>query len=118
MAMDIGWDTFPGLREDGVDLTIEDAGIGPDSIELVLRLSPHLAWQKALIGYDAQGNEKGRVKTFDNAKGPEAMTLRYDELDRVELAKAKGFGILTGMYQLRSFEDVRGKRVTFYWHKD
>jgi hypothetical protein len=118
MADNINWDSLPNLKEDHVDLSVTDNAVDSAHIEFSLELSPHLSWTKALIAYDANNNVLGMIRVFDDAKGPYTMVCQLDELDRLELCKAKALGLLTGMYQLRDFAGFAGKRADFYWVKD
>jgi hypothetical protein len=118
MSNPISWSDLPNLQQDNVTVQI-DAGMAPKGyIEFQLVLSPHLSWRKALNAWDASGNLLDTCSVQDDNKGPEAFYVPIAILDKLELVKAKAFGVMTGMYALNDFAGKDGARITFTWNKD
>ncbi len=120
MAEPIQWSNFPNLSvEDTVSLEITADGGGPQ-VELELETSPSVTWWKALEVRSVSDELLARVEMQDSDHGPRSVTLDGALLRgaRLVLAKAKIFGIHTGMYELRDLDAHLGQRLHFLWQRD
>jgi hypothetical protein len=111
---------FPGLsREDTISVTISPAA-SPDDVEFVLETAPEVTWWKAIELRSADGAMTAQRETQDSDHGPHSFSAHADDLvgSRLTLAKAKIFGIHTGMYELQNLSGQRGSRIHFLWQRD
>jgi hypothetical protein len=110
--------------EDGIDQEREPNALSSGFLELGLRTSPQITWWKSIRAYTREGNDIGQIAMQDQDHGPRWMRIRTNALPggRLELEKAKMFGVHTAMYRLLFDElpsDIRnGARITFGWHRD
>jgi hypothetical protein len=93
-----------------------------NSVELVLELAPHLSWAKELQVLDDNGVAIGRLRVQDTTKSAEG-SFRADQIltnGSLLFAKAKLFGVITGMYVLPTagLNELRAKRTTIRWMSD
>lgn len=99
----------------------EDLG-DPGSVALVLELAPHLSWAKELQVRDDNGAVIQVLRVQDANKWRETSVAADQILTNGSLlfAKAKMFGIMTGMYVLPTagMEQLRGKRTHIRWMSD
>jgi hypothetical protein len=108
--------------EDGIDQARELNAVDPQFVELGLSTEPHITWWKGIRAYTRDGHDIGQLAMQDADHGPRWMRVRVDQLagGRLEIEKAKAFGVHTGMYELR-FDEMPhggGTRFTFGWHRD
>ncbi len=108
--------------EDGIDQARELNAVGAEWVELGLGTEPHITWWKGIRAYTRDGHDIGQVAMQDQDHGPRWLRVRASALagGRLEIEKAKAFGVHTGMYELR-FDDMPhggGTRFTFHWHRD
>lgn len=102
------------------DLTPID---NPDEIEIVLELAPHKTWWKGVQLQDDNGGFITEIGVQDRNKVA-SVRIRADQLldpgGYLVFMKAKLFGVHTGMYRLGTggLEQLRGKRVHFFWYAD
>ncbi len=120
MADPVQLSSFPNLSvEDTVSLQISAHG-GGSHVELVLESAPDVTWWKALEVSSHTGVLLGRAETVDADHGPNAKAIGASDLPaaRLILAKAKIFGVHTGMYELRNLDAHAGQRLHFIWQRD
>jgi hypothetical protein len=115
----VTWAKFPKLSEDQVTVTRTRDAVDRSKIEVVLKLPANVTWEKAVRALDGSGNEMAVVKAKDGTKTA-SFIVDIDKLAKLELCKAKAFGVLTGMYEIRTdqLSGMGGYRVTFTWVKD
>jgi hypothetical protein len=92
------------------------------SVKLVLELAPHLSWAKEIQIRDDNGAVITRLQVHDATKWAEA-TVPADQIltnGSLLFAKAKMFGIMTGMYVLSTagLNELRGKTTHIRWMSD
>jgi len=99
----------------------EDLG-NQSTVGLVLELAPHLSWAKEIQVRDDNGALITRLQVQDATKVAEATVAADQILTNGSLlfAKAKLFGIMTGMYVLPTagVTQLQGKRTHFRWMAD
>jgi hypothetical protein len=120
LADPIQWSSFPDLSvEDTVSLEITGNGGGPQ-VEFQLETAPSVTWWKALEVRSASDQLLARVEMQDNDHGPRSVAVDGTLLRgaRLVLAKAKLFGIHTGMYELRDLDTHLSQRLHFIWQRD
>lgn len=93
-----------------------------DTVKLVLELAPHLSWAKEVHVRDDNGAVITRLSVRDATKWAEA-TLPADQIltnGSLLFAKAKMFGVMTGMYVLPTagMDQLKGKRTHIRWMSD
>ncbi|MDQ3677828.1 MAG: hypothetical protein M3401_13685 [Actinomycetota bacterium] len=108
--------------EDGIDQARELGVVDPEYIELGLSTANDITWWKSIRAYSAGGHDIGQIAMQDDDHGPRWFRLPLDQLrgGRLDIEKAKLFGVHTAMYTLR-FDDMPdggGTRFTFGWHYD
>lgn len=91
-------------------------------VHLVLELAPHLSWAKQIHIRDDNGTVISRLHVQDARKLDEAVVASDQILTNGSLlfAKAKLFGIVTGMYVLPTagLDVLKGKRTHIRWMSD
>ena len=120
MADPIQLTNFPDLSvEDTVSLAISP-GSDPSGVELVLESDPSVTWWKAIELHAPDDRIIRQVETQDANHGPNTVIASAADLRgaRLVLAKAKVFGIHTGMYELRDLDRQAGNRLDFLWQRD
>ncbi len=94
----------------------------PDAVEFVLELAPHLSWAKELQIRDDNGALIKRLRVQDSTKWAQEAVAADQILTNGSLlfAKAKMFGVMTGMYVLPTagLNELRGKRTHVRWMAD
>lgn len=99
----------------------EDLG-DPNAVEFVLELAPHLSWAKELQIRDDNGALIKRLRVQDSTKWAQERVLADQILTNGSLlfAKAKMFGVMTGMYVLPTagLAELKGKRTHVRWMAD
>lgn len=111
---------FPDVsREDTISLTLAAAG-SADDVEFVLETDSGVTWWKALEIWSSTGQKTHHVDTENAQHGPLSFSVPADDLtgSRLVLAKAKIFGIHTGMYELLNLSSFRGRSLQFLWQRD
>lgn len=111
---------FPNLSiEDTVSLTLTVAG-NPDQVEFQLETASGVTWWKALELRSSSGGVISQVETRDDDHGPHTFSAPANDLvgARLTLAKAKAWGIHTGMYDLENLSACQGKSLQFLWQRD
>jgi hypothetical protein len=111
---------FPDLSVE--DTVISDSlpgGSGAD-LELELETAPEVTWWKALEVQTPGGAPLMWVETQDADHGPNLIVVPASLLPftKLVLAKAKVFGIHTGMYELYNLDAHSGRRLRFLWQRD
>jgi hypothetical protein len=93
-----------------------------NNVELVLELAPHLSWAKQIQVRDDNGTVITRLHVQDATKWAEASVPADQILTNGSLlfAKAKMFGIMTGMYYLPTagVDQLKGQRTHIRWMAD
>ena len=104
--------------EDVVSLEISPAD--PTLLEVSLESVDPVTWWKAVELHGPDGSLIDHVETQDANRGPNSMSFPATALRGASLvlAKAKIFGIHTGMYQLRNIDAQLGNRLRFIWQSD
>ncbi len=107
---------------DFVRVVAQENAADSGSVELVLELAPHLSWAKQIQVRDDNGSLITRLHVQD-AKKSDDTSISADQIltnGSLLLAKAKMFGIMTGMYVLPTagLEALRGKRTHIRWMSD
>ncbi|MDX3619237.1 hypothetical protein [Streptomyces europaeiscabiei] len=95
----------------------------PNAVEIALELARHKTWGKAIQVEDDSGGFVAEVSVKDSKK---VDVVRVDARTIVDadgyllFKKAKLFGVMTGMYRLKTggLQQLRGRRATFYWSAD
>lgn len=111
---------FPNVSvEDTISLTLGRAA-NPGEVEFILETASNVTWWKALELRSRAGQMVSQVETQDANHGPRRFTVPADALvgARLTLAKAKLFGIHTGMYELQNLSPYRGRSFHFLWQRD
>jgi hypothetical protein len=108
--------------EDGIMQVRERGAVDALFVELGLSTAEQVTWWKGIRAYTRENHEIGQIDMQDADHGARWMRLRVDALrgGRLELEKAKAFGVHTGMYSL-PFDEMPhggGTRFTFHWHRD
>jgi hypothetical protein len=108
--------------EDGISQARELNTVDPEFVEFGLSTDPHITWWKGIRAYTRDGHDIGLIAMQDADHGPRWMRVRFAALagGRLEIEKAKAFGVHTGMYELL-FDEMPhggGTRFTFGWHRD
>lgn len=93
-----------------------------NSVKLVLELAPHLSWAKEIQIRDDNGAVITRLQVRDATKWAEA-TVQADQIltnGSLLFAKAKMFGVVTGMYVLPTagLNELMGKTTHIRWMSD
>ena len=114
---------FPELsREDTISLTAGAPGTAgdPANVDFILETEPAVTWWKAIELRSRSGAMIGQRETQDSNHGPHTLSVAAAGLvgARLTLAKAKLFGIHTGMYELQNLSALRGRRIHFLWQRD
>lgn len=111
--------SHPLSVEDTVSLD-ESAIADGSSVQFVLESAPVVTWWKALELHAPDDHIIRSVETQDANHGPQSMSASATELRgaRLVLAKAKIFGIHTGMYELRNLDTELGNNLHFVWETD
>jgi hypothetical protein len=106
-------------REDTVDLN-QSAAADPANVEFVLETIPSVTWWKAIELRSRGGAMIEQRETQAGNHGPHEFSVPASSLvgARLTLAKAKLFGIHTGMYELQNLSALRGRRLHFLWQRD
>lgn len=128
MASPISWSTLVRNELWDGDRIVTDVRDNGDSgfIEIRLKTPPEITWWKAVLIFDQNGRYFGEIWTQDehHESHPARLPAAPDFLNgwRIELAKAKLFGVHTGMYSLPILAlnggSIQGKLITFTWMKD
>src|SRR5207247_422543 len=111
---------FPDVSiEDTISLTlgfIENSS----NVEIQLESDTSVTWWKAIEVYASNNTLLGRAETHDNDHGPHTFSLAANDLvgARLILAKAKTFGVHTGMYRLEDLSSFQGRSFQFLWQRD
>ncbi|MGE5263627.1 MAG: phage tail protein [Acidobacteriota bacterium] len=111
---------FPDVSiEDTISLTLSAAG-NPAEVEFQLESAPAVTWWKALELRSSSGGMLNQGETHDNDHGPYAFSAPANDLvgARLTLAKAKAFGVHTGMYDLENLSAYQGRSLQFLWQRD
>jgi hypothetical protein len=115
----------PGGQEDIITLSVMLSVGDPNSIEIGLtsqETDDQVRWWKGLRVLSASGNQLGVSETQDNDHAGGIMLFPIASLSgmKLEIWKAKLFGIHTGMYDLPLDPLVNwgGSRFIFHWFKD
>jgi hypothetical protein len=115
---------LPG-REDFVELTVSRGACAPENVEIGLTSQADgdpVRWWKGLRVLSREGNQLGVSETQDNNHSGGIMLFPASSLPgmKLELWKAKLFGIHTGMYDLPldPLERWGGTRFIFNWVRD
>ena len=111
---------FPNVSgEDTISLTIDDSG-NADTVLFLLETTSDITWWKGLELRSASGADLNQRETHDADHGPHGFVMIADNLvgARLTLAKAKIFGIHTGMYELQNLSALGGKSLHFLWQRD
>jgi hypothetical protein len=120
MANRISWSDFPSLSDyDVFDFT--DLGGTPGTLTITLTTATAITWWKALQLYDkSSGKILREVSLQDSNHGPVTLTVSSSELmtANLVLAKAKIFGIHTGMYEIQELDEKTGRSITLNWKAD
>lgn len=132
MSEIVSWSNFNAPLIDGDQIRIVDEpGFDPNQIEFILTVADSINWWKGLnfvfgdgklygsVGIqDHQYNGIDRQSTTNPIQVPADETLLRGA--RLELLKAKTFGVHTGMYYLTESDLLakRGRRITFVWERD
>lgn len=89
-------------------------------MEFVLETDSSVTWWKALELQSSSGTLIKKVETQDADHGPYSFSTPADDLvgARLTLAKAKMFGIHTGMYELQNLSAFPGRSFQFLWQRD
>jgi hypothetical protein len=108
--------------EDGIVQDREPNAVDPNFVEFGLSTEPHVTWWKGIRAYTRDGHDIGQIAMQDDDHGPRWMRVHVSHLagGRLEIEKAKAFGVHTGMYELL-FDAMPlggGTRYTFHWHRD
>jgi len=111
---------FPNIsREDTVSLTL-DAANSPNEVEFRLDTASSVTWWKALELRSQSGALMNQVETQDANHGPRRFSVPAANLvgARLTLAKAKAWGIHTGMYEIINLSTQKGRSLQFLWQRD
>ncbi len=108
--------------EDGILQARELNVIDPAFIEFGLETDERVTWWKGIRAYTREGHDIGMIAMEGPGPASRWMRVRADDLrgGRLEIQKAKAFGVHTGMYEL-FFDEMPhggGTRYTFHWHRD
>ncbi|WP_406212091.1 hypothetical protein [Streptomyces canus] len=94
-----------------------------NEIEIVLELAPHKTWWKGIQVQDDNGSLIAEIGVQDRNKVASIRVAAQQLLSPggyLVFSKAKFLGIHTPMYRLATggLNQLRGRRVTFYWYAD
>ena len=108
--------------EDGIDQAREPNVLDSNYVEFGLSTQSHITWWKSIRAYSREGHDIGQIAMQDNDHGPRWMRVHVDALPggRLDIEKAKRFGVHTAMYSL-AFDDMPhggGTRFSFDWRRD
>jgi hypothetical protein len=105
--------------EDTISLTLT-AAANPNEVEFQLESIPSVTWWKGLELCASNGRMMNQVETHDNDLGPHSFSVLANDLvgARLTLAKAKTFGVHTGMYNLENLSGFQGRSFQFLWQRD
>lgn len=120
MSEPVDLSDFPNLsREDTISPELGIAG-DPANVDFILQTDPPVTWWKAIELRSRSGAMIGQRETQDSNHGPLTLSVPAASLvgARLTLAKAKLFGIHTGMYELQNLSALRGTSVKFLWQRD
>lgn len=112
--------SFPDLSvEDTISLTRSSSGSAEDA-EFILESGPGITWWKGIAIYSATGALLGRASTQDATTVSDVVRVPGALLPGAKLvfAKAKMFGVHTGMYEMIDLAAHRGRRLHFLWQRD
>lgn len=116
MTNKVTWADFPKLNEDTI-IVLDKNGPTEDAITFVLMTLSKM-WSKEIHAYNVADEIVGMIKTDQDNQGPISMTVPLKNLARIELCKAKGIGIMTGIYRIEDFSGKNGHTITFQWSND
>lgn len=119
MAIPVRTSNFPNLStQDTISLTISPDT--PGVVTIVLEKIPGMTWWKGIEVYAANGTLLARAQMQDGNNGPSQIIIPIASLNgaKLVLAKAKMWGIHTGMYELSGLSAHNGQRLHFLWQRD
>ena len=97
-----------------------DAIDGGDAV-LQLKLGGGVRWWKALKAVNENDQEIWTAELQDDTRESDELFLTEDDIEsgaRLELWKAKEFGIRRHVYSVEDLTALKGKRVTLTWSAD
>jgi hypothetical protein len=108
--------------EDEIFLDEEPGLVDSGFVEIGLGTEAAITWWKGLQAWTAEGNDIGMVAMQDANHGPTFLRIPTALLPgaRLQLMKAKVFGVHTGMYELQlgDIASHDATRFTFTWMRD
>ncbi len=125
----IHWQDLDGRKlpdGDRIEMALSSPSYGPDdprrfSVRVRLELGAGINWWKQVELTDFDYNRMAHVEAHDGDRSAECVAQIWPPANgarRLLLAKAKMFGVHTGVYELTDLAFLKGKALTLRWVED